>query len=69
MKVAPTGQTCVHGEFAQWLQSFGTKKYLPLSSVATGNPYLPPSGEITSGATIGFVITISGLVIFQSDTW
>ena len=27
-KVAPTGQTCTHGECAQWLHSFGTKKVL-----------------------------------------
>ena len=26
--VAPTGQTCTHGECAQWLQSFGTKNDL-----------------------------------------
>jgi len=25
-KVAPTGQTCTHGGWAHWLQSFGTKK-------------------------------------------
>ena len=25
--VAPTGQTCTQGEWAQWLQSFGTKKF------------------------------------------
>ena len=26
-KVAPTGQTCTQGEWAQWLQSLGTKKF------------------------------------------
>src|SRR3974390_2561984 len=56
--VAPTGHTCVQGESAHWLHSFGTKKYFPASSCATGNPSLPPSGEITSG-----------FVMFPSVTW
>jgi len=54
-------------EFAQWLR-VRNKEILAALSVPP-EPSLPPSGEITSGATIGFVITISGLVIFQSDTW
>ena len=54
MKVAPTGQTCVQGESAQWLHILGTKKYFPLSSVATGKPSFPPSGEMTSGAIRGW---------------
>ncbi len=71
MKVAPTGQTWVQGESAQWLHSLGTKKYLPSSWGAeekpssppalwatAGNPSLPPSGEITSG-----------LSMCQSLTW
>ena len=49
MNVAPTGQTCVQGESAQWLHILGTKKYFSPSSAATGNPSLPPSGEMTSG--------------------
>ena len=31
-KVAPTGQTWTQGEWAQWLQSFGTKKFFAPSS-------------------------------------
>ena len=39
-KVAPTGHTCTHGEFAQWLHSFGTKNTLTFSSAgfSSGNP-------------------------------
>ncbi len=38
--VAPTGQTCVHGECAHWLHSFGTKKLFALSPGAyfSGKP-------------------------------
>src|ERR1039457_5362514 len=59
MKVAPTGHTCVQGESTHWLHIFGTKKYLPASSFETaGNPFFPPSGEITWG-----------FVMSSSETW
>src|SRR5680860_1560231 len=47
--VAPTGQTCVHGDFAQWLHIFGTKNVLKISSsgIFCVKPSIPPFGETT----------------------
>src|SRR5579862_2794382 len=46
--VAPTGQTCVHGDSSQWLHSFGTKKARStfLLGMSSANPLMPPSGEV-----------------------
>src|ERR1019366_5966949 len=57
INVAPTGQTWVQGESAQWLQSLGTKKFFPPSSWAGGNPSLPPSGESTCGFSMSDSVT------------
>jgi len=43
-KVAPTGQTWTQGGFAQWLQSFGTKKLL--------RTFFSFSGEDRSGTAL-----------------
>ena len=46
--VAPTGQTCVHGESTQWLHIFGTKNdFMPSPGVVDrGNPSYPPFGRV-----------------------
>ena len=61
MNVAPTGQTCVHGESAQWLHSLGTKKCFAFGSESgpplIGNPSYPPLGESTIGCSMSSGIT------------
>src|SRR5512135_2295659 len=68
-KVAPTGQTCTQGGFSHWLQSFGTKNPLSMSSFLMSsypsiprsifevvNPSLAPIGE-SACVFPSFVIT------------
>jgi len=56
VNVAPTGQTCVHGESAQWLHILGTKNSLkdpPVRPSVRGlKPSMPPLGESTIGSSM-----------------
>ena len=64
MKVAPTGQTCVQGESAQWLHSFGTKKFFafPVASHLIGEcRRMPPLGESTIGCSMSSGVDVVAL--------
>ena len=51
VNVAPTGQTCVHGESTQWLHIFGTKKtFAPTRAFPSPLvPGLPFGGMLNQG--------------------
>src|SRR5437868_15389384 len=80
--VAPTGQTCTHGECSQRLHSFGTKKECWISdfgTAASGKPCMPPLGQSTSVSPreapdpgLGLVMTYRSIQVRKngpSGTW